>query len=205
MRIGIITDIHDEVDHLDAALAKLRSEGVDLVVSMGDTTDFHGTDNRAWEVAKILRDAGAIGIWGNHDYGLCRDVPLDIIDNPDFDALACFAEFRPRLSKADCHFTHVEPWVDAEDAIALWYFDGLPDTAEKLDRSFRAVPESQMFMGHFHRWFAGTSRGVLPWCGGDVLKFEPVERYLVIVAALFDGWFALFDTDTRTLYPHRTP
>jgi len=205
MRIGIVTDIHDAVDHLTAALTKLRGDGADVVVSLGDTTDFHGVHNRAWDVAKILRDAGVVGVWGNHDFGLCRDVPIDQLTDPDHDALAYYASFKPRRSIADCHFTHVEPWLNAEEVLDLWYFDGPPDTAEKLTRSFSAVSESQMFLGHFHRWFLGTADGVLPWHGEGPLVFDPAQRYLVVVAAIFNGCFAMFDTDTRTLIPHRLP
>ena len=205
MRIGIVTDIHDEVEHLTAALAKLRAERVDLIVSLGDTTDFHGAHNRAWDVAGILRDAGAVGVWGNHDFGLCRDVPLDQLNDPDHGALAYFATFQPHLSIADCHFSHVEPWLNPDDAGDLWYFDGPPDSAEKLARSFAAVPESQMFLGHFHRWLIGTAEGVLPWTGEEPLAFRTGERTLAVIAPIFNGCFALFDTDTRTLYPHRLP
>ncbi len=203
MRIGIVTDIHDDVDRLAAALAVLRGEGVDAVVSLGDSTDFHGPYNRAWEVAKLLRDAGAVGVWGNHDFGLCRDVPLAELENPDPDALAYLATWQPRLTMAGCHFTHVEPWLNTEDVGDLWYFDGPPDTAEKLARSFAAVPHHALFLGHFHRWLAGTPDGPLPWAGETPLAFDPAGRYLVVVAPIFDGSFAVYDTDRRTLFPHR--
>lgn len=202
MRIGIVTDIHDEVPHLTAALAVLRSERVDAVVSLGDSTDFHGPHNRAWEVATLLRDAGALCVWGNHDFGLCRDVPLDDLENPDHEALAFLATWQPRLSVGGCHFSHVEPWLNGEDAAELWYFDGPPDTAEKLARSFAAVPEDVMFLGHFHKWLVGTPAGVLPWPGDSPLTFDPLARHLVVVAPLFNGHFAVYDTDRRTLFPH---
>ncbi len=188
MRIGIVTDIHDEVSLLAAALRKLRSEGVDAIVSLGDTTDFHGGSNHAWEVAARLRDAGVVGVWGNHDFGLCRDVPLEVLDDPDPAALAYYATFQPRLSLAGCHFTHVEPWLNPDDALDLWYFDGPPDSPEKLARSFAAVPESQMFLGHFHRWLAGSAAGVSPWSGDAPLTFHPADRYLVVVAPIFNGF-----------------
>lgn len=203
MRIGIVTDIHDDVDRLAGALDALRGEGVDAILSLGDSTDFHGPYNRAWEVAKLLRDAGAMCVWGNHDFGLCRDVAVQELENPDTEALAFMATWQPRLSVGGCHFTHVEPWLDAEDAAALWYFDGPPDTPEKLARSFAALPEGQMFLGHFHRWLVGTPDGLLPWAGDSPLAFAPGTRYLVVVAPVFGGHFAVFDTDRRTLFPRR--
>jgi predicted phosphodiesterase len=203
VRIGLVTDIHDDVDRLTAALAVLRGEGLDALVCLGDSTDFHGPYNRAWEVAKLLHAADAVGVWGNHDFGLCRDVPLAELDEPDPDALAYFATWQPRLSLADCHFTHVEPWLNTEDVAALWYFDGPPDTAEKLARSFAAVPHHALFTGHFHSWLAGTQAGPLSWTGDGPLTFDPDCRYLVTVAPVFNGCFAVYDSDLRTLFPHR--
>lgn len=211
MRIGIVTDIHDDVSRLKAALAMLRRENVDAVVSLGDTTDFHGPYNRAWEVATLLRDAGAVGVWGNHDFGLCRDVPLDQLDNPDPDALAYMATWQPTFALAGCHFSHVEPWLDANDPAALWYFDGPPERLDTLARSFLATRQHVMFMGHFHRWIAYTPIGRISarnadwWVGQEPLVLDTNYRYLIVVGPLFAGHFAVYDTDTHTLHPHRVP
>lgn len=205
MRIGIVTDIHDEVELLVEALAALKAEGVDRIVSLGDTTDFHGVRNRAWEVAHRLRDANVLGVWGNHDFGLCRDVPMGLIETPDAAALEYYATFQPKVSFADCHFSHVEPWLDPENPVDLWYFDGWPNSVEMLARSFAAVPHTAMFLGHFHKWMAGTPEQVLAWDGDRPLVFAPNERHLIVIGALFNGCYAVYDTDTRTLFPHRLP
>lgn len=205
MRIGIVTDVHDDGERLIAALRHLRGLGTDAIVSLGDSTDFHGAHNRAWEVAKLFRDAGAVGVWGNHDFGLCRDVPLDALADPDPDALAYLATWQPRLELGGYHFSHVEPWLNPDDPLDLWYFDGPPDTVEKLARTFTAIPHPAAFVGHFHKWLAGSSGGVLDWTGDRPLVFDPTQRYLVVVGPLFNGAFATLDTDTRTLTPYQLP
>jgi hypothetical protein len=205
MLIGIVTDVHDDLERLVAALDRLRVLRCDRVVCLGDATDFHGPHNRAWEVARRLRDAGAVGVWGNHDFGLCRDVPLEALDNPDPEALAYYATWQPRLALGEYHFSHVEPWLDPNDPVALWYFDGPPDTPDKLARSFAAVPHPAMFTGHFHNWLAGTEDGPLDWQGDRPLVLDPPHRYLIVVGPLFGGVFATLDTVTRTLTPHRLP
>jgi hypothetical protein len=205
MRIGIVTDVHDEVEHLTAALGHLRAAGADAIVSLGDSTDFHGPHNRAWEVAKLLRDAGAVGVWGNHDFGLCRNVPLDALTDPDPEALAYLGTWQPRLELDGYHFSHVEPWLNPDDPLDLWYFDGPPDTPEKLARTFDAIPHPVAFIGHMHKWLAGSTEGVLDWKGDRPLVFEPGRRYLVVVGPLFAGAFATLDTDTRTLTPYQLP
>ena len=70
MRIGILADIHEDVQRLSQALGLLRREGVGRVVVLGDLFD---TGKRIAETVALLADAGAVGVWGNHDLGLCHE------------------------------------------------------------------------------------------------------------------------------------
>jgi hypothetical protein len=67
---------------------------------------------------------------------------------------------QPHLEIDGCLFTHVEPWLDPHKVEDFWYFDGPPDTPEKLARSFQAVPNRVLFIGHMHRWMLGTPDGL---------------------------------------------
>ena len=73
MRIGIVSDIHEAFVPLEQALKLFRSEGVDAVVTLGDACDTWRSKT-AVDVAALLREAEAIGVWGNHDFGLCHEV-----------------------------------------------------------------------------------------------------------------------------------
>lgn len=204
MRFGIVTDVHDEVEHLAAALARLRELRCDAVVSVGDSTNVH-PPGRPWEVIRLLRDAGAVCVWGNHDFGLCRDVPEEVSAAAPPDLLAFTATWRPRVELGGYHFSHVPPWLDADDVADLWYFDGPDDTPEKVARSLAAGTHPAYFTGHFHKWMAGTAAGPLAWRGDSPLELRADERYVIHVGPLFNGWFALLDADTRTLTPQRLP
>jgi hypothetical protein len=219
MRIGIVTDVHDEIGLLARALAALRAEAVDAIVTLGDNTDFFGKWNRAREVAALLRAAGVVGVWGNHDFGLCREVTEDTRRRFPGDTCDYFATLRPRLEfrngrlgepaggspeeRAGCHFSHVEPFLDPERPEDLWTFEGRPEDDDRAARSFAAVPHRVAFMGHFHRWLAVAETGRIDWNGSAPLPFEPGSRYLVVVAPLFRGSFAVLDTDTWVLDPRR--
>jgi hypothetical protein len=96
-------------------------------------------------------------------------------------------------------FTHVEPWLDPHKIEDLWYFDGTPDSPEKLARSFVAVPHRVLFIGHLHRWLLGTPEGLLPWRGVNRVNLDPQNRYLVVVHAVWAGKCALFDIQTNDL------
>ena len=203
MRIGIVTDIHDDVPKLTAALTALRDERVDAIVSIGDTSDLHGKWEDVTGVAAALQAAGAVGVWGNHDYGLCRDVTPEARRRFAGKTLDYMATMRPRLDLGGCHFTHVEPWLDTEKLEELWCFDGRPEDPQRLARSFAAVPNRGLFIGHFHRWLAVTETGQLDWDATTPLTFEPDRRYLVVVGPLFRGAFAIMDTDRWVLEPRQ--
>jgi hypothetical protein len=205
MRIGIVTDVHDEVELLAGALAALRADGVDAIVTLGDNTDFFGKWNKAQEVAALLRDAGVVGVWGNHDAALCRNVSEEIRSR--FLSKTCdyFATLQPRYELAGCHFTHIEPFLNPEEPGDLWTFEGRPEDDDRAAKSFAAIPHRAAFIGHFHRWLALTDGGRVEWDGTTPLHFEPQKRYLVVVAPLFRGEFAVIDTDRWILTPHKIP
>ncbi len=205
MRIGIVTDIHDEAEQLARALAELRSQAVDAIVSLGDTSDLHGKWQNVGGVAGLLERYGVIGVWGNHDHGLCRDVSEEARKKFPASALAYMATMRPRLELGGCHFTHVEPWLNPESIEDLWCFSGRPEDEDRAVKSFAAFSQRAAFMGHCHRWLAMDNTGRVEWDGTAPLPFEPQKRYLVVVAPLFRGAFAVIDTDRWVLTPHQLP
>jgi predicted phosphodiesterase len=205
VRIGIVTDVHDEVELLARALAVLRTEAVDAIVTLGDNTDFFGKWNKAREVAALLREAGVVGVWGNHDAALCRDVSEEIRSRFLSPTCDYFATLQPRLELGGCHFSHVEPFLDPERAEDLWTFEGRPEDEDRAAKSFAAIPHRAAFLGHFHRWLAMSEGGRVAWDGTAPLHFEPAKRYLVVVAPLFRGEFAVVDTDRWILTPYQLP
>src|SRR5581483_11829805 len=110
----------------------------------------------------------------------------------------------PRLELEGCLFTHGLPHWDAADP-AAYYLEARPETAEGLAGAFRASAQRVTFVGHFHRWLAATPAGVLLWDGGGPILLGPRERYLVVVAAVCDGWCAAYDTDSGRLVPYGVP
>ena len=63
-----------------------------------------------------LRQANAVGVWGNHDIGLCHRVEGRARARYPAAALDCLAALRLRPVVGECHFSHVEPSVDPYNA-----------------------------------------------------------------------------------------
>ena len=198
MRLGILADIHEEVEWLTLALERFHRERVDRVVVLGDVC---ATGERLGLTVELLRAVGPVGVWGNHDFGLCREPAPVVRGRYPGTVLEFMATLRPRLEVAGCLFSHVEPWLDPYDLAQLWYFEGFPDTPEKVRRSLDAWPHRVMFFGHIHRWLLATADGRLPWDGTGPVRLTPPERYLVGMAAVCNGWCAVFDTEIGELTP----
>src|SRR5947207_12169567 len=124
MKLGIITDIHERNDHLQTALRLFRSKSVDQIVVIGDV---FARGERIEETCRLLAEAKAVGVWGNHDFGLCFEPSEEVRAKYPVGVVDFMSSLRPRLDIDGCHFTHVEPWLNPENVADLWYFDGPPD------------------------------------------------------------------------------
>lgn len=197
MKLGILTDIHEHVDYLQTALARFRREQVDQIVVIGDVFE---TGDQIDETCRLLGEAKVVGVWGNHDFGLCVDPHESTLAKYPASVMDFMGTLRPRLELGGCHFMHVEPWLNPEDVADLWYFEGPPDSSEKLERIFSSVPHRIMFAGHYHKWLLAKPDGIIEWAGECPILLDE-GRYFLSVGAVCEGRFALFDTDTSKLIP----
>jgi predicted phosphodiesterase len=198
MKLGLLTDIHEHVEFLAGALRRFERERVEQIVVIGDIFE---TGRRIEETCRLLTGAGAVGVWGNHDFGLCSNPEAATWAKYPRGVLDFMTTLRPRLEIARCHFTHVEPWLNPENVLDLWYFDGPPDNPQKLARIFQAVPNRHIFAGHFHEWLIATPKRLLGWLGHQPIVLAP-GRYFVIIGALCLGRYATFDTESFELVPY---
>jgi Calcineurin-like phosphoesterase superfamily domain len=198
MKLGLLADIHEHTEQLQRAIALLQQHGAERFVVLGDVFEM---GKQIEETVRLLQQVEAVGVWGNHDFGLCFN-PVETVRHRFSTAVLDFmGTLRPRLEVEGCLFTHVEPWLDPHNVLDLWYFDGPPNTPEKLARSFAAFPHPIMFIGHMHRWLLGTPGGLLPWRGDRPMCLDSTNRYLVVIHAVCDGKCALFNTKTGDLVP----
>jgi len=197
MKLGLITDIHEHAANLRAALAILQKENVDEIILLGDIAESGGALD---ETCGLLSEAGIRGVWGNHDFGLCADPSPEMQEKFAATTLQYFSRLQPTLAIDECHFSHVEPWLDPTSLFDLWYYDGPPDQHQKLWRIFSAQPHRLLFAGHFHKWLLATPEAILPWHGEGPIRLEN-GRYFCVIGALCEGHFATFDTVTNELRP----
>lgn len=196
MRLGILADIHEDTERLRKALALLQRHQADRFVVLGDVFE---TGEYIEETIRMLRDVGAIGVWGNHDLGLCHE-PDERFLRKYASVIDFFQTLQPRLEQDLCLFTHGLPCWDPTDP-TIYYLGDRPETSAGQADSFKAANQPVLFVGHFHCWLAATIRGRLAWEGKTRLFLGPQERHLVVIHAICDGQCALFDTKTHELTP----
>ena len=83
-----------------------------------------------------------IGVWGNHDFGLCCDVSEETRQTYSQDVIQYMDSLKPRLEIGECLFTHIEPWLDPTVLEDLWFFGGPPIEGDRLDRIFARPPST---------------------------------------------------------------
>jgi hypothetical protein len=197
MRLGLIADIHEHVEFLRIALTQFRKEKVDRVIVLGDV---YRTGERLDETCRLLAESGATGVWGNHDFGLCL--------NPTESAQAVFlpstlefmASLAARVEHSDYYIAHVEPGLDPDCIADLWFYGGPPCDDERRARIFGTVDNRLMFVGHYHNWLHVTPAGVDDWAGDTTLGLSE-GRHLVVVGALVQGRYAVYDLETSEFVP----
>lgn len=75
MKIGIIGDIHGNLEALQAVLAHAKEQGVDRFVCTGDVVGYNANPH---ECVEIIRNLNCLSIvQGNHDYFVANDQSMD--------------------------------------------------------------------------------------------------------------------------------
>jgi len=196
MKLGLLADIHGNVSNLAMAIQRLRQERVDRFVVLGDI--IYDTRN-ADQTVDLLRSCDAIGVWGNHELGLCVEPDPEIRESYSPSVMDFFKTLQPKLEIHDVLLSHTFPTEDAKEVLS--YYVGEPTDQELIDRCFERLPHRLMISGHFHRWFASTPSGRCNWTGEQTLVLDPEQRYFCVVAAVKDSFAAILDLGQNALTP----
>ena len=224
MRILVLSDIHANLEALDACLSGAPS--FDSVVNLGDIVGYGASPN---EVAERSRDLGKTFVRGNHDKAATGVMDLD-----DFNPMAAAAAIwtRNELSPENLDWLRALPPgpVLLPDFPEVQLVHGSPNDEDEYVVSLGdalapliTLTSPLTFFGHTHLqggFFANGSSadGFRPEYRtvgqpeSVPLQLKEDARYLInpgSVGQPRDGdWraaFALFDTEAKVVHFHRTP
>lgn len=224
MRVLVISDIHSNIEALEACLA--AAARYDVAVNLGDVVGYGANPNEAVQRAREL--AGYV-VRGNHD-----KAAAGVMDLTDFNPLAGMAALwtRSQLTPKNLEWLRQLPQgpIQVPELPQVQFVHGSPiDEDEYLVtptdalESLMAVPVPITFFGHSHVQGAFSSQagedGALRPVYASVGRAESVDwildegtHYLInpgSVGQPRDGdWraaFAIFDSETNTVRFNRVP
>ncbi len=224
MRILLLSDIHANLEALDATLS--AAPAFDVVVNLGDIVGYGASPN---DVTERSRKLGKTFVRGNHDKAATGVMDLD-----DFNPMAAAAAIwtRDQLTPENLEWLRALPQgpISVPDFPQVQLVHGSPNDEDEYVVSLGdalaplitlTIPLT--FFGHTHLqggFFANGSSadGFRPeyrtvgQAESVALQLNPATRYLInpgSVGQPRDGdWraaFALFDTEAQVVHFHRTP
>ena len=224
MRVLLISDIHSNLEALEACLA--AAPAYDLAVNLGDIVGYGASPNAVIERSRGL---GTFFVRGNHDKAVCG-----LIDIKDFNPVAALASSwtRAQLTPENLEWLRGLPQgpVRIDDLPDIQFVHGSPvDEDEYVVNVGDAMaplmvsPITVTFFGHTHLQGSFTLNGdhvesvhpaykTVGQIESSQFPLKQNLRYLVnpgSVGQPRDGdWragFAVFDSDTRIVAFYRVP
>lgn len=177
-RYAIISDIHSNIEALDAVIADAKAQGVDDFVCLGDVIGYNAAPAEC--IARI-RELGCKVVKGNHDH-YCSDLSVDL-DAFQPNAASVIEWTRRNISEDDTQwlrelplkatimgFTIVHSTLDSPENFRYAF-----DTLDAAD-SFNYQRTRVCFHGHTH-----VPCIFMRAAGGDrnqIMKYEPANGLL---------------------------
>ncbi len=182
MKYGIVSDIHANVEALEAVLRRLELARVDRIVCLGDIVGYHASPN---ECVRLVRDNCVHAIAGNHDRAAIGTLlPTEF----NFVARRAIAWTAPRL-EPDCDdFLRGLDIAATLDATACMVHASLaPEpndrfhltTPARIAANLAAVDELDAhicFFGHTHRAVVHARPGSTT---ASSVELDPARSYLI--------------------------
>jgi diadenosine tetraphosphatase ApaH/serine/threonine PP2A family protein phosphatase len=211
MRIGIFSDVHANLEALQAVLEAYERATIDRYVCLGDIVGYGANPD---ECCRLVRAIADVVVLGNHDAACCGRMSPD-----SFNPAARTAVERHSQMLAASHMTWLRQLPYRLDVDDMLFCHGSPFEVKEflyvLDEAdvediVRQVPirPPLIFVGHTHRgttFIARVSPALRIWEDvRDSLTVLPENTYVFNVGSVGqprDGdWrasYAIFDTETR--------
>ena len=223
MRIALLSDIHANIQALDACLAHAHTQKAERFVFLGDLVGYGADPGAVVDRIMQLSDAGAMVIQGNHD-AMAVTPPAVVKTVGDSTAAWTHRQLLPdqrdwlsrlplmlQLDKAlFVHASANEP--------QLWHYVYDPRAAQASMEGAGAWPGVQyVFGGHVHfqtLYFQGAGNQLMPFTPqpGVAIPVPPHRQWLATVGSAgqprdgnTDAMYCLFDTERAQLTFHRVP
>ncbi len=214
MRYGFISDIHSNLEALQAVLTDLTNRSVARLICLGDIVGYGPKPN---ECVALVREKSDYVLLGNHDAGAIGKTE---IQNFTLNARAALEWTREVLTPENYRYLSELPMkIILDDMTLVHATPGHPEAWEYLadahdaEPNFEAFRTHLCFVGHSHVPIAFCKEGSRFWAIRDQqLLIQPEIRYIINVGSVGqprDGdpraCYGVYDTQTAVFEYFRVP
>jgi predicted phosphodiesterase len=151
MKIAIISDIHANLEALEAVFADSALQKVDEVICLGDIVGYGANPNECIELVKkncplrILgnHDAAAVGLLSTEHFNVHAKIAIDwTVENLSADSQSALRSFPLKKNRNEFTFVHATPYEPN-----MWYYI---TSLEEAAFNFQFFETKFCFVGHTH-------------------------------------------------------
>jgi putative phosphoesterase len=215
MRYGIFSDIHSNLEALEAVIKAYQKEKIDKYLCLGDVVGYGANPN---ECVKISKDLALSCVAGNHDWAVLELFSTELF-TPD--AQAAILWTRKQITDSSKDFLHNLKLTCKFDDFVLVHgslndpqdFNYLQNAID-CQETFRLLENDICFVGHTHVpvVFVKNGKGQIHYEDINKIKIEPGNKYIVNVGSVGQprdsipqASFCVWDTEKREVVIKRTP
>lgn len=190
MKLAVISDIHGNLEALEAVLEDIARRSVSHIICLGDVVGY-GPDSEA--VVEIVRRQAIPTIAGNHEKAIQDPFFLSWFNPP---ARASLVQTRAMLSAASCKWIGTLPRFNMDHN--SYFVHGFPPdsqttylfqvSSQRLKAAVKRLPVPLCFVGHTHELeivtVAANGRLVRALPSNPVNRLHPDNRYIINVGSV---------------------
>jgi diadenosine tetraphosphatase ApaH/serine/threonine PP2A family protein phosphatase len=223
MRLALVSDIHANIQALDACLAHARARQAQRFAFLGDLVGYGADPAAVVDRIMLMAEEGAVVLKGNHD-AMAVNPPAEVTTVGESTA----AWTHQQLTPARLGWLDALPLVHQQDSLLLvhasadqpeqWrYVYDARSAAASLEGSLNWPDVRYVFGGHVHQqtlYYQGTQSALMMFTPtpGVAIPVPKHRKWLGTIGSAGqprDGntqaMYALFDTDRAQLTFHRVP
>ncbi len=171
MRIGIFSDVHSNLEALEAVLRAFESEKIDRFICLGDTVGY-GADPQA--CSDLVRTHASVSIVGNHDAAVAQRMDYSYYYDAARQALDLHSTM---LSEENLEWLRSLPYEHRENDLSFCH--GSPLNLEEFEYIF-AIDQAQQLLGCYEDCARVTFIGHSHLCKAFALS--PTEVHEVVAS-----------------------
>lgn len=187
MKLGFFSDVHGNLEALEAVLADCAAEKLEKLFFLGDAVGYGPSPN---ECVRLVAEAAEVSLMGNHDYAALGLLELDLFNHYakqtldwtrrvlDERAQEILSGFQLDHRVADCYLVHASPHEPLNWDYVL--------TLEDAEHCFPFFREPACLIGHTHRPALVKKTGAQPCTllADTGVKIEGGSRYLINIGSV---------------------